>query len=100
MTRQIFYTSKDGTRVPMFLVHRKDLKMDGTNPTLLYGYGGFGITLGPGFSSLRLRSWNRVLSSHKPTCAAAGNTVRSGTRPAQNSTSKMSSMTSSPPPSG
>lgn len=54
VTEQIFYTSKDGTRAPMFLVHRKDLKMDGTNPTLLYGYGGFGITLGPGFSSLRL----------------------------------------------
>lgn len=54
VTRQVFYTSKDGTHVPMFLVHRKDLKMDGTNPTLLYGYGGFGITLGPGFSSLRL----------------------------------------------
>lgn len=54
VTRQIFYTSKDGTRVPMFLVHKKDLKMDGTNPTLLYGYGGFDITLMPSFSSLRL----------------------------------------------
>ncbi|HWE95311.1 MAG TPA: prolyl oligopeptidase family serine peptidase, partial [Tepidisphaeraceae bacterium] len=54
VTRQVFYTSKDGTRVPIFLVHKKDLKIDGTNPTLLYGYGGFGITLGPGFSSLRL----------------------------------------------
>lgn len=54
VTRQIFYTSKDGTRVPMFLVHKKDLKMDGTNPTLLYGYGGFDITLMPSFSSTRL----------------------------------------------
>ena len=54
VTRQIFYDSKDGTRVPMFLVHKKDLKLDGNNPTLLYGYGGFGITLGAAFSPLRL----------------------------------------------
>lgn len=53
-TRQVFYSSKDGTRVPMFLVYRRGLKMDGSNPTLLYGYGGFDITLNPGFSSLRL----------------------------------------------
>ena len=49
-TRQIFYRSKDGTRVPMFLVHARGLKLDGTNPTLLYGYGGFDIALTPGFS--------------------------------------------------
>jgi prolyl oligopeptidase len=53
-TRQVFYTSKDGTRVPMFLVHKKGLKLDGRNPTLLYGYGGFNATTMPGFSSLRL----------------------------------------------
>jgi len=51
---QVFYTSKDGTRVPMFLVHKKGIKLDGNNPTLLYGYGGFNITTAPNFSSLRL----------------------------------------------
>jgi prolyl oligopeptidase len=53
-TKQVFYASKDGTRVPMFLVHKKGLKLDGRNPTVLYGYGGFNVTLSPNFSSLRL----------------------------------------------
>lgn len=52
--RREFFTSKDGTKVPIFLLHRKDLKLDGKNPTLLYGYGGFSISLTPGFSSSRL----------------------------------------------
>ena len=53
-TTQIFYNSKDGTRVPMFLSHKKGLKLDGTNPTLLYGYGGFSVSLQPEFSSAHL----------------------------------------------
>jgi prolyl oligopeptidase len=53
-TVQVFYTSKDGTRIPMFLVHKRGLKLDGNNPTLLYGYGGFNITVPPEFNPLRL----------------------------------------------
>jgi prolyl oligopeptidase len=49
-TKQVFYTSKDGTRVPMFLTHKKGLTLDGTNPTLLYGYGGFDNSLTPSFT--------------------------------------------------
>jgi prolyl oligopeptidase len=53
-TEQVFYPSKDGTRIPMFLTYKKGLKRNGRNPVYLYGYGGFNISLPPGFSSSRI----------------------------------------------
>jgi prolyl oligopeptidase len=53
-TKQVFYTSKDGTRVPMFITHKKGIRLDGNNPTLLYAYGGFNSSLTPGFSVANL----------------------------------------------
>ena len=55
-THQVFYKSKDGTRIPMFITHKKGLVLDGNNPTLLYGYGGFNISLTPAFQ-VKLPIW-------------------------------------------
>ncbi len=53
-TRQVFYRSRDGARIPMFITHKKGIQLDGSNPTYLYGYGGFNISMRPGFSISRL----------------------------------------------
>lgn len=55
-TKQVFYNSKDGTRIPMFITHKKGLRLDGNNPTYLYGYGGFNISMLPSFS-VSMLSW-------------------------------------------
>lgn len=57
MSQQFFATSPDGTQVPYFVVHDKNIEMDGTNPTLLYGYGGFEISLNPSYSATRGKLW-------------------------------------------
>lgn len=54
VTTQVFYPSKDGTKIPMFITHKKGVKLDGNNPTLQYGYGGFNISLTPVFSIAKL----------------------------------------------
>lgn len=53
VSKQVFYKSKDGTKVPMIITHKKGMKLDGSNPTILYGYGGFNVSLLPRFSSTR-----------------------------------------------
>ncbi len=81
---QVFYKSKDGTRVPMFLTHKKGMPRDGAQPTLLYGYGGFSISLTPVvLGDVRRHGWSWGACWPWPTCAAAASTARTGTAPAE-----------------
>ena len=69
--KQVFYNSKDGTRVPMFIVYKKGIKLDGNNPTILYGYGGFNIPMTPGFSVARL-PWLEIGGVYAVACIRGG----------------------------
>jgi prolyl oligopeptidase len=71
VVRQVFYASKDGTKVPMFVVHRKGIKLDGTNPTQLYGYGGFRSSLTPWFSVSNL-VWMEMGGVYAAACIRGG----------------------------
>jgi prolyl oligopeptidase len=66
LTTQVFYTSKDGTKIPMFITHKKGIKLNGKNPTYLYAYGG----------------WRMAACSPSRTCVVAANMARPGTKPA------------------
>ncbi len=69
--KEVFYPSKDGTKVPMFIAHRKGLKLDGTNPTLLYGYGGFNIPQAPGYSPVN-QVWMEMGGVYAVACLRGG----------------------------
>ena len=68
---EVFYPSKDGTKIPLFLAHRKGLKLDGANPTLLYGYGGFNVPMGPSFSPANL-VWMEMGGVYALACLRGG----------------------------
>ncbi len=69
--KEVFYPSKDGTKIPMFLTYKKGIKLDGTNPTLLYGYGGFNIPSTPGFSVARV-AWLEMGGVYAVACIRGG----------------------------
>lgn len=70
-TKQVFFKSKDGTRVPMFVSYKKGLKLDGSNPTILYGYGGFNSSLTPWFS-ITVQTWMEMGGVYAAACIRGG----------------------------
>ena len=97
-SEQVFYHSKDGTRVPMIISYKKGMQRNGANPTVLYGYGGFDISLTPAFSPANL-VWMEMGGIYAvPNLRGGASTARNGTWQAPRSASKTCSTISSPPP--
>jgi len=69
--KEVFYPSKDGTKIPMFITYKKGIKLDGSNPTILYGYGGFNISTTPGFSASRI-AWLELGGIYASACLRGG----------------------------
>lgn len=98
--KQVWYTSKDGTRVPMFLAHRAGIELDGTNPTYLTAYGGFNVSLTPGFGAQYAVWLERGGVLAVPNLRAAASSAKRGIARGCSRTSRTFSTTSSPPRSG
>ena len=81
-TTRLEVAARDGAMVPVEIMHRTDIQMTGTNPTLIIAYGAYGSMLDPGFQGSMLAFLNLAASSSTPTCAAAAKRARTGTRPA------------------
>jgi prolyl oligopeptidase len=93
--QQVWYTSNDGTKVPMFVVSKKGIEKNGKNPILLTGYGGFNISLTPTFSR-SMYLWMEHGGIYAPTCAAAPSSAKTGIAPACWRKNRASLMISSP----